>query len=494
MNSSQPLTPLHWRLIAAALVLYLLHTVYAVVSNRFFYPDGTQYFVHIIATANYADWLWPRYFADHLLQFPVVSGVRAGMTNIEHLGWLRGASLLLPPLISLAVCYLAAPRDRKYLLLIPLLSHFGAAVNTEFFMHTANRLLESCAWAVAFLVLFRRGGFALALAAVVAAPMLRIYEGVMIPGTVLALLCGWKARQETGGRRVFLWALAVWFVVCAVTGARFVFKPNDPTSFLTFAAGVLAIADENLYPNMPALVSLLVLAVAGLWQWRPRRFEARKETWFRAALAACALLLLCPLLWPRGIAPETHLQMRALNVYVPAALMIVLWGAEAGWWRWRDDLWRPLAVLVAALGIAQSGWNIQATAQWNRYVAVFRSELQRLPAGLVRFQDTRLAELPERYGISAGMHCDWSAAQMSILFAPEKSVRTIIAHSYDNIYKPMDPRNPADLPDFSRFGYDYAPYLAALAKQGPVEIPRRPFPPWLEWLDVQFNRRIKGGT
>lgn len=481
------------RLLWAGVIAYMLHVVFALLSNRFFYPDGTEYFVHVLATADYADWLWPRYFADHVLQFPLVEAVRAGVTDVEKLGWIRGASLLLPPLLSLGICALAAPADRKFLVVLPLLSHFAGAVNAEFFLHTANRFLVSLLWAIAFLLLFRRCWRSTVVAVILAVPTLRSYESIAIFGWLMAAMCGWLAWRETQPvRRIVLVLLAFWFVAGAVLGLRFVIRPNDPTSFLTFAFGAVALVDENLYPHLPAIASLTVLAVLALQAFRPQWLAGRRRFFAGLAMIACIGAAVAPAVWPLSLAPETHQQMRSLNVYLPAALLALLWAFHARRWRPSVETWRLAGVLVAALALAQSAWNLQATAHWNRYVDLFRAELRRLPAGLVRFEDTALARMPETHRLSAGLHCDWSVAHMSLLFAPERSIRTIIAHTYDNVYKPFDPRRPEQLPDLSRLGYDYQPYLEALARQGEVTIPDRALPEWLRWLETSFNERIKG--
>jgi hypothetical protein len=490
MNEPAQISSRHWILVGVALALYGCHVVYAVVSNRFFYPDGTQYFVHILATGDYAAWLWPRNWADHVLEFPLVMAVRGGVTDVWQLGWIRGATIMAPPLVSLLICFLAAPRDRKYVFLIPLLSHFAAAVNTEFFLHTANRFLVSSGWAVAFLVMYRRSWLAWSIAGVVAVPMLRTYEGAFVLAPLLLGVCVWRGRQEMGARRWVMVGMAVWFGITAVVAARFVFWPNDPTSFLTFTVGVLAVVDENLYPHFGVMISLMVLSLLMLRQCRPAwRLTGQGWSWGLVGSAGLLFMLL-PWVWPQAVAPETHQQLRSMNVYVPAVLLVILWGYEAGRWKIRPDVWRLGYGLVGMLGIAQSVWNMEATAQWNRYVEVFRAELDRLPNGLVRFQDTRLAELPERYQISAGMHCDWSPVFLSVLLTPNPEVRTIIAHSYENVFKPLDPRNPTELPDLSGVGINYGSYLQALSESPPVVIPDRELPDWLKWLEANFNRRL----
>jgi hypothetical protein len=374
---------------------------------------------------------------------------------------------------------------------VPLLSVFAAAINTELFLHSENRLLVSLMSLVAFLALYRRSWGAIAVAFLLAVPMLQSYEGALFDGPVLAGICWWRMRQERGRKRIAWAGLVAWMVAITLIAVRYIIWPNDPSNFITFSAGTFAIVDENFFPHIGMVASLMVLIALTVKQLRPAWIQKFRSRGIALFCLIGGWLIIQPLYWPQALAPETHQQMRSMNVFVPVALLLVLWGHEAGRWCIRPGVWRMGIVLVAILGVAQSGWNLQATAQWNRYVEIFRSELVRLPAGPVRFQDTRLAERSARDGISAGMHCDWAAGHMSILLAPNPAVRTIVLHSYDNLFKPFDPRIAEELPDLSQFGYDYQPYLKALKQQPRVEVPERELPDWLKWLDAEFNRQFR---
>jgi hypothetical protein len=112
--------------------------------------------------------------------------------------------------------------------------------------------------------------------------------------------------------------------------------------------------------------------------------------------------------------------------------------------------------------------------------------LDQSPSGLVLAQDTKLMNLNSEYGLSNGYHNDWDTPLMSILFAPDRSqIKTIIAHSYDNIYHPVNPRDTTQFPDLSRYGVNYDVYFDALSKQAEIEIPDRPIPEFLQWIETQ---------
>ncbi len=137
------------------------------------------------------------------------------------------------------------------------------------------------------------------------------------------------------------------------------------------------------------------------------------------------------------------------------------------------------------LSIVQIGWALQATYQWNTYLDIFEEELASLEPGLHAAQETSLLDMNNNYGLSNGIHNDWDTPLMSILFAPSDTISVIIAHTYGNIYHPVDPTNREHFPELEKYGITYTPYFNALQKQDSVHIPDRPLPQILEWFSTE---------
>jgi len=152
-----------------------------------------------------------------------------------------------------------------------------------------------------------------------------------------------------------------------------------------------------------------------------------------------------------------------------------------------SSVWKENAKkFVLILGALQLFWNISATYHWNNYLNIFQSTLDKSPSGLVLAQDTKLMNLNSEYGLSNGYHNDWDTPLMSILFAHDRSrIKTIIAHSYDNIYHPVNPRDTTQFPNLSRYGVNYDEYFDALSRQGKIVVPDRPIPEFLQWIETQ---------
>ena len=185
------------------------------------------------------------------------------------------------------------------------------------------------------------------------------------------------------------------------------------------------------------------------------------------------------------MAPETHQQVRSINIYLCVLLVVPLFMIVTGKLQLNSSWKNQAKLFVLILGALQIFWNISATYHWNNYLEVFQSTLEEKPAGLVLAQDTDLLDLNSTYGISNGFHNDWDTPLMSILFAPDRSqIKTIIAHSFDNIYHPVNPRDSTQFPDLRRYGVNYDEYFKAFSKQEEVLIPERPIPEILQWIET----------
>jgi hypothetical protein len=144
---------------------------------------------------------------------------------------------------------------------------------------------------------------------------------------------------------------------------------------------------------------------------------------------------------------------------VPAALALLMLAREAGWVR-SFPLAAPLSRhVIAGIALAQITWQVCASVQWAGYVGIFRSELADR-SGLVRYEDTLLAR--SRIGGQAlsSIVTGWTNVPMSIVLAPEGRVATIIDAPEDIDWRPLDPRDPRQLPRVD--GIDYDAYLQAL--------------------------------
>ncbi|MEO9885222.1 MAG: hypothetical protein ABJR05_00695 [Balneola sp.] len=469
-----------------------LYVCYATYSMRIFYPDGTIYFVHILENLKPVHWHWDRQFAYYVQHFPLISSIKAGITDIPtlariHTGWYFSFGLL-----SLLGCFYGLPKDKKIFIIFPLLWMFGIYIQTEFFPITPGRLLSGIYWVVVIQLFFRASWKSIFFIFVIAWCTLRIYQGMMILGPVLVFLSFWRfTRFEDRKSNPLAWtyiALGIYFLAGAILSFMSVLDPQDKTSFITFILGIFLFIDEEGYPSFPLLLGLIGTSFLLFRIFKPSGLGKRA---FPISVQILLILLgafalISPVFWAEAMAPETHQQVRSINIYLCVLLTVPIFFIVSGKMELREKWTKQAKVFVLILGIIQIYWNISATYHWNQYIAILQSTIDKSKPGLVLAQNTNLLNLNDEYKISNGFHNDWDTPLMSILFAPDRSnIKTIIAHSYDNIYHPLNPRDTTLFPDLSNYGVNYDIYFNALDDQGEVSIPDRPIPEFLKWIETQ---------
>ncbi|XWN36909.1 MAG: hypothetical protein ROO71_13220 [Balneola sp.] len=466
------------------------YACYAAYSMRIFYPDGTIYFAHILEVVKPVHWHWDRQFAYYVQHFPLISAIKSGITDIPtlariHTGWYFSFGIL-----SLIGCFYSLPKDKKIYILFPLMWMFGIYMQTEFFPITPGRLLTAIYWVVILQLLFRSSWKSVFLIIFIGWCTLRIYQGMMILGPVLAFLSFWRFTKFKDRKSVLAWAyivLGIYFLAGAFLSFLSVLDPQDKTSFITFILGLFLFVDEEGYPSFPLLFGLIGVGVLLYRVFRPRSKDS--EVFGKLSTALLILLgtlsVISPVFWAEAMAPETHQQVRSINIYLSVLLVVPLFFVVNKKIELTEN-WKVTAkMLVLILGVVQVYWGIMATAKWNGYIEFFQKTIAESEHGLVLAQDTDLLDLNNNYGISNGFHNDWDTPLMSILFAPNRSdIKTIIAHSYDNIYHPVNPRDTTQFPKLSKYGVNYSTYFEALGKQDSVIIPDRPIPEFLQWIET----------
>lgn len=468
------------------------YVLYATYSMRIFYPDGTIYFVHILENVKPVHWHWDRQLAYYVQHFPLITSIKAGITDIPtlariHTGWYFSFGFL-----SLLGCFYGLPKDKKYFILFPLLWMFGIYMQTEFFPITPGRLLSAIYWVVVIQLLFRSSWKSLFFIILVSWCTLRIYQGMMILGPVLAFLCYWRfSTFENKKASPLAWAyivLGIYFLSGAFLSFLSVLDPQDKTSFITFILGLFLFIDEEGYPSFPLLFGLIGVS---LFLYRTLKPATSDKKFFPKPILVLLTILgvltvISPLFWAEAMAPETHQQVRSINIYLCVLLLVPLFLMVTEKIQFNSS-WKEYAkIFVFILGALQIFWNISATYHWNNYLAIFQSTLENNTPGLVLAQNTKLLDLNNEYGLSNGYHNDWDTPLMSILFAPDRSsIKTVIAHSYDNIYHPENPRDTTQFPDLSRYGVKYDEYFKALSRQGEIVVPDRPIPEFLQWIETK---------
>ena len=193
------------------------------------------------------------------------------------------------------------------------------------------------------------------------------------------------------------------------------------------------------------------------------------------------------MIWPQALAPETHQQVRSLNVYLNTALGFIFLFEVNGVYKLKNELFNKSLLIAAILGITQSLWNIQATMQWNQYRSLLRSELASAPAGVLLFANSGMQNLSREHGLSNGIHNDWATGYLSIYTYPGNEKKTLMAHTYDNVFRPLDVRDSTELPVLKKYNISFREFKSGLNDQlnrGELIIPDRDLPKALKWFET----------
>lgn len=461
-------------MVVVLLVLYVGHVAYAIVENRFLFADGVNFFIHVLVRGDvYAGGRnTHRLFANILTQSPLLVAIRTGVTDLHVLGRFYGTGLFMPYLVCVAIWLWTTARQPEHFLFL-LVFLFAAAMNTEFFLVSESHTAASLCLGLLALILFREpwGPFTAVLAAILALFTLRSYESMLFLGPMLAVAALWRrARCRAPLPRAGWLGLAGWFLAGAGVSLDAVLHPAIPgIDHVTLAKQAVSLLRDHMlavftgstdldYQALVSVAAIALVVIAFVRSGAIRRYFPA-AVWGFAALCFAVITLLY--LHPELLEMRLHYAARSLNVLVPALISVfVLITKSRGVALETGSVQRAFRV-VLVLGFFQAAWHGLATWQWAGYLDAFAGELSS-QRGFVHYEDSVLSEQRIARQSIANMNWRWTMPEMSIVLAPGGMVKAVIGNPAGTDWQPFDPLDPAELPDLSRYGVTYAPYLASL--------------------------------
>jgi hypothetical protein len=453
--------------LGAGLCLYLLaHLVHAIVVRQALAADGAAVLLRVAGSRSLSSLDTNRIVADALLQWPVILASRLGVTDLRILADLLGIGQTYLVPLSLGLAWALLPRDRRELMLFPLLWLLLGWMASGFYgIHQAN-VAALLFWPVFIAVRFRPldRWRDVALLAALALPMAALYDSIVVTGPLLAAVAAWRYRTQRDAAHRWVWAaLVLWFLAAAAISLGFVLHPRNPFNradfFWGLRTGAVLLDREHAAVNWPLAIALAGLPLLGLAAWRPALLLAGRRVWLPAYLLFCGFAALAPVLSPSTFSTVPQFQARSITSLLPAGLAILLLLAAARRWRPAGDTARLLALILPIMAAAEITWQSAATAQWAGYLKVFRATLA-ANRGPVAFESTPLAE--RTIGIQAlrAQVWGWTNPWLSIALAPGGHVAAIVSNAEGRSAGSIDPTRAAGLPPIA--GVEYGEYVAAL--------------------------------
>lgn len=461
--------------IVLVLSLYFIHVIYAVLENRFLFGDGVHFFINLLEdvevfTGNRSV---QRLFANILTQAPALLAIKIGVNELQILSIIYGASLFLPYLVCVTVWLWSTRRQKEYLLFL-FVFLFASAMNSEFFIISESHAAAALYFSLIPLILFKEdwGPGTIILAVILAAFTLRSYESMLFLGPILAAMAlsrGIKCHSLLArlGWSVF----ACWFAAGAVISLAELVYPAEPQGITSskFAGDAVSLIWRNMfsvltgsthlhYAGMLSLLAIFLLCVSYI---KSARIQALFLFTLWAFAMACAVVLVLHDLFPAMMEVKLHYKARTLNVAIPALTGIALILIKARIIVLDANYFRRGFAIVLILGVYQSIWHMLATSQWAGYLNVFANELD-AREGFVPYEDSILKVRRIGRQSVANMSWGWTMPEMSIVLSPHGVVETIIGNPRERKWQPFDPLQAGELPDLSRYGIKYSPYLESL--------------------------------
>ena len=409
---------------------WLMCLILAAVVCRSLYGDGGYVVLGQLGGGlHYIDYDAHRSFASYITQTPVLLGQRLGAERVPTYAALYMAGVyLVPALLLLTALSLARKLPGLFAATAAAIVIFGFGAN---FVNTEAHLFLGLAWLAAVLLALPRPhpslrGFALPMIAFV---LLRVYEGMLLVGPVLAVGAFLVSREREGTQeQVGLTIAALLFTLGTFIGFSSFVAPRDPgnaSSFLTSAFAYLK--NPQAFELLAVACSLAATAVS----------KAYSRASLIIAAAALSVVFLWMMLGQEGYYAYTlYYHNRTFLVFLlPFAVGALLLIRRYRPARLERSLSAAGAMAMIVPFVAVVSADLVGSARWLHYMRDFCDVLDH-PATA----STGINQL-KRNGAVTGWA--WTHPTMSILLREPGNSAVVLDDPGQ--WQPFDPRTPMQL-------------------------------------------------
>jgi hypothetical protein len=432
-----------------ALGFFALFIIYAILTRRSLYADGSYYFLRVLEAGNFTEMIGCRSFAAYLFQLPVVIAIKLGVANIHWLAIAFGIGCLCSWPVAMFLCYRMAPQHFWLVILACAAGYLNAA-----FMAVGEHIVaHAFFWPALFAILFVRPltPFAAASLSASAIMLMRSYESMLFLAPPMIGLLVW--RMISGKERLWqlavLGSAAVFLVVSAYIAWLGVEYPNVE-NYNGFKSSLFS---QLKSPTWTLQMSVF-WAVLMLGALNSRMAALLKRP---AGIVLIALIAMVwgasPLLAPQHLNPASQYDCRFLDLVVPLFLipLAFMLALRPDWLAAKIP---DLARLSAMMLIAQSLWHLSATYQWRNHVRDWETMLAAKHGPI----------FPSTYEGFDNPDMSWNNPSLSLMLGPAR-VQAMVMPAHVSKWLPFDPFRPKTFPDFQRYGVDYTEYFDTLRRK-----------------------------
>jgi hypothetical protein len=437
------------------LVCCALTGCYAALNYRGLYADGAHYLLKIAQSENFYFAVSSRATVDILRQTPTVILRRLTDLSLPRLAQVFSASMLLLPVLMVALCWPILPANRKAWIFFPVLYLLVGASASSFGAIGEGAITAGYFWILLLLLLFRTANTrSKILFLLLCVPAFWLHETTVLLMPILIASCAVRAKELRGSKDLaFLALCAALFVAIIAYDTWWLIGSVNAENRSYYSASLLRLefltADHRI--NLPVVtgsIALLALAVAALWEFGAAQDRIKSQAWAITACFVCWAVVSVPLAWLADPTFEPFSQMQARNqsVFISVILGAVAVASDSRPTVARAWMRTSSLIIVAALCLAQSAFDIAATRRWNAYVAEVGQRLK-ISTGLVPWESV-MGSLDARESRDWRlMSWSWTMPSMSIVLSPDGHVNSIILNPADQKkWVTYDPTNTNSRP------------------------------------------------
>lgn len=415
---------------AFALISAALWTGFAF--DTYFASDGCYYFAIILDNARFTEIAPSRAHAEYLSQWPLVLGVRSGVTDLAVLEFLFGLGLWFPWFLGFVIS-LYATREKPVLIFFYLLSLASLNLAAWSLFIGEHLVLLSLSWPILFFGLVKRplNWLEQFLTLLLLVIHLRLYESAVVTGGFFSIVFGlrmWFA--ETKRERYASGLFVVLALAAAVIALHWILFPRDADNRSSFLLSMLA-ALPHPYP----LVGLSFAGLTFLGVGFGCKKAGKIAFWVPLAIAAGSL-------FSTGILAGIAFSTRTLSLSALPALMLVAALCQVTNYR----LPRKMLMQVTGLIVVICLLHIRHLQGWIEFRDQFMTVLKE-ESGFVDPDDHK--DL---------VHWGWTNTVLSYVWS-EGKVKAIVLNPDEDGYQPFDARGEVvmgkyleEWPDFVNTG------------------------------------------
>lgn len=391
--------------------------------------DGVNYFCSILDSKDFTYISWSRQFANYLTEWPLVLGVRLGITDIPILIELFAIGIYLPYLISFLICIYALRDENKTLLLFFLASMVAINLSCDYILAGEHQVVDNMAWPIMFILLRRNiltlmDGLLLWLLLIIFS---RLFEAALIPALIYSVICFvrlyyYKTKEQ---KVIIVVALSLCFVVSAIS-FYFIINPRDTANREWFIQGLIT---PLMNPEALAAACFLVVYTIGL--------ILKSRLTIISAVFPLIIYALFKLFVNHGVSAGVSFASRTLCVTL---LPVLLVGAILVWY-FKSELDRTGILTFVAFVMVIVAGNFHNTNNWKD----FRHEVIQLVKthkGYIPIEKTKFKDNPYSWS--------WNNTQLGLVWSAPR-VKAIVLNKKNVHWEPFNPRETLILKNYLQY-------------------------------------------